>query len=326
MFNSDNNIIWRTTMKDHHIKMLYDKIAYCHHLTRFWDKINSTSVSIWRCWILEDHDGKKFHEPGTYETFKQWIDDNCYTSDPKFMLGLFYHDIGGVSGGSCWDSSDPQPYYNDEPAPVLKHTDLKLMFGDDYVQDFDFNHIVISEREYYGNRTDSRYTGIMLNDLYDTLKAIEYENNTRNITLLVGLPGCGKTTYGNLMCCIGEGDLCFVDDASLNVGSLNSSISHKNIIIADPLLCELTRQEMVDSLTKMFPDYNLNIKVIWFEKDVIGSLANCQHRDPFDSKKVEGLIKQLGKVYKIDATKDDVIIPCYRAEVYNTIPTRNIFK
>ena len=27
------------------------------------------------------------------------------------------HERGGVSGGSCWDSSDPQPYYNDEDRP-----------------------------------------------------------------------------------------------------------------------------------------------------------------------------------------------------------------
>lgn len=327
--NNDNLFFGDIKMRyvDKDIEIIYEKIKYCYDNTNIWPTLSQTSISITRRIIVDDYDARLLWNPhDNLKDFARWVDNNCHRDNAPFLFSLFSHDVGGVSGGSCWDSSDPQPYFNNEPAPILKPKDIRLLFGDTFINDIDFRIVVVQEREYYGNRTDTQYTGILLDDLYNILKAIEQEKITRNVTLLVGLPGCGKTTYGNLICSIGEGDPYFVDDASLHEEKLKSSISHKNIIIADPLLCELTRQEMVDSLTKMFPDYNLNVKVIWFEKDITSSLAICQRRDPFDSKRVEGLIKQLGKVYNIDPIDGDVVLPSYYVQLNNQIPTRNIFK
>lgn len=84
---------------------------------------------------------------------------------------------GGVSGGSCWDSSDPQPYTNNDPIPELELLDKvleeiypqlsflqyraltsKLMKCDGYSVD-----------EYYGNSTDYQFKCVDVRELYDYL-------------------------------------------------------------------------------------------------------------------------------------------------------------
>ena len=84
---------------------------------------------------------------------------------------------GGVSGGSCWDSSDPQPYTNNEPAPelgvldkVLEHFHSQLSF----LQYRDLTARLLksdgySVGEYYGNSTDYQYKEVDLRELYNYL-------------------------------------------------------------------------------------------------------------------------------------------------------------
>ena len=90
---------------------------------------------------------------------------------------VIYHrwESGGVSGGSCWDSSDPQPYTNEdvpkfevldivlrELCPELHYLQYKQI--EDMIQDNEE-----SDWEYYGNCTDFKIKFIVLDDLLNYL-------------------------------------------------------------------------------------------------------------------------------------------------------------
>jgi len=72
-------------------------------------------------------------------------------------------EIGGTCGGSCWDTSDPQPYMKDNPQPKFECLDLvlkELMPNISLIQFRDVENLIHStektEWEYYGNCTDFR--------------------------------------------------------------------------------------------------------------------------------------------------------------------------
>jgi hypothetical protein len=89
---------------------------------------------------------------------------------------LVQWETGGVSGGSCWESSNPQPYTRDDPAPDL--TALEAVLEDvcpslTYLAFRRLERMVVegeyTEREYYGNCTNYRYRGVELGKVYDFL-------------------------------------------------------------------------------------------------------------------------------------------------------------
>lgn len=86
------------------------------------------------------------------------------------------YETGGVSGGSCWDDSDPQPYTNREVKPDWEALDLvlKAICPDiSYLKYKDIQALVKSTEdtdwEYYGNHTDYEITYLRLEDLYNYL-------------------------------------------------------------------------------------------------------------------------------------------------------------
>ena len=91
------------------------------------------------------------------------------------------HETGGVSGGSCWDESNPQPYHNSEPMPefdalysILEKINPQMPFLQ--VRKI-LNTLVKScyyvDREYYGNSTTYLIKYVNLKDLHKFLT----ENN-----------------------------------------------------------------------------------------------------------------------------------------------------
>lgn len=87
------------------------------------------------------------------------------------------HKRGGVSGGSCWDSSDPQPYYNDEDRPNWDALDevLKLVCPEiTYLKYKGIEDLITStdksDWEYYGNHTDYDIWYLPLEKLYNYLE------------------------------------------------------------------------------------------------------------------------------------------------------------
>jgi len=87
---------------------------------------------------------------------------------------------GGISGGSCWDSSNPQRYTEDEGEPEFKILDLvleKLMPNISYLQYKKISDLIHTndetEWEYYGNCTDFEIKYIVLDELIKLLKSFQ---------------------------------------------------------------------------------------------------------------------------------------------------------
>lgn len=119
---------------------------------------------------------------GFDETFSILEDyDNYFGNNKeKHVENVIYTKIktGGVSGGSCWDDSDPQPFSNDYDdtftifeqfienalfAKKIAYTDYKKLTR--LVKSFNR-----CETEYYGNYRDYLVKYIEVKDLYDFLK------------------------------------------------------------------------------------------------------------------------------------------------------------
>ena len=83
---------------------------------------------------------------------------------------------GGVSGGSCWDSSDPRDYTSDAPKDKMKVLDITLKELKPNLTFLEFRMIEgliqnsqETEWEYYGNCTNWVIEYIKLSDLYEAL-------------------------------------------------------------------------------------------------------------------------------------------------------------
>lgn len=82
------------------------------------------------------------------------------------------YETGGVSGGSCWDSSNPQPYTEEIPKDRFKVLDIVLAILKPDITFLKFREIEElihtneeEERGFYGNSTDWKVEYIVLSEL-----------------------------------------------------------------------------------------------------------------------------------------------------------------
>lgn len=111
--------------------------------------------------------------PNKWQTNEQGIFSEPW-GIPDTVKGLVVYmrwETGGVSGGSCWDDSDPRPYFRGDK-PDFKVLDLvlqELMPNISYLQYKQLENLIQSsektEWEYYGNQTDFGIQYIPLADL-----------------------------------------------------------------------------------------------------------------------------------------------------------------
>jgi hypothetical protein len=99
-----------------------------------------------------------------------------YLQEKLKKPGLLYckvQELGGVSGGSCWDHSDPQPYHcNDEfefNVDFLFENGIDILFSKYLKVKKLYQNVEYSENEYYGNYTDYRIHYVYLEDLYEEI-------------------------------------------------------------------------------------------------------------------------------------------------------------
>jgi len=119
------------------------------------EKINKLSPMKW-----QENEQGIFTEP--------WgIPDNI-----KVPVIYMRWETGGVSGGSCWDDSDPQPYTSDNEKPKFECLDLvikELMPNISFMQFREVEKLIKSTEEtdweYYGNCTNFDIEYIILEDL-----------------------------------------------------------------------------------------------------------------------------------------------------------------
>lgn len=92
------------------------------------------------------------------------------------------YEVGGVSGGSCWDSSNPQPYFVSHPDDefeifdyLLSEINPRIAFLEYQKLQKQIKETEITDREYYGNCTEYILLSIPLQVIYDSIKA-SWEN------------------------------------------------------------------------------------------------------------------------------------------------------
>lgn len=118
------------------------------------------------------------------------------------------------------------------------------------------------------------------------------------ITLVIGLPASGKTTYAKTL----GGFL--VDDPK-SIKELPDFVDH--LVITDPNFCmDSVLNEALLKLYEKYDAHNVKIERIYFENDPIQCYKNAIARD---SKMVSKYIKLLSLTYKPD--EKCTILPCY---------------
>lgn len=86
-------------------------------------------------------------------------------------------EVGGISGGSCWDNSSPQPYTKEDVDTTFTKLDDAIMVVCPQIDFLQYKKLIkdlvittsFSEWEYYGNCTDYSIKRINLLDFYNWL-------------------------------------------------------------------------------------------------------------------------------------------------------------
>ena len=105
---------------------------------------------------------------------RNWSSRSNQIDEPRLYVQW---STGGVSGGSCWDSSDPQPYTSNEPPKELEILDSILEHFRPQLSFLQYraltNNLMKYDSygvgEYYGNSTDYSSKSVDLRSLYDYL-------------------------------------------------------------------------------------------------------------------------------------------------------------
>lgn len=128
-----------------------------------------------------------YPESGGYTTF--YIPNpKLYCSDIKLRLSrydkktdwdaqlviCYMWETGGVSGGSCWESSNPQPYISNKKEPEWNVLDKIFEKFRPNISYLEYKKLVSSlekktdytEHEYYGNKSHYDVKYIVLDELY----------------------------------------------------------------------------------------------------------------------------------------------------------------
>lgn len=97
-----------------------------------------------------------------------------------------------------------------------------------------------------------------------------------SITVIIGLPGSGKTTLALKMV---DDKTFLIDDFSLNKELVNDFLKTglKNLVITDPRLCSTTKKR-AETVLKTYLGDNIFISWIAFENDVESCWKNVQER------------------------------------------------
>lgn len=92
------------------------------------------------------------------------------------------YETGGVSGGSCWDDSDPQSYTVSDPDDKFEILDYLLSELNPRISFLQYKKLEgqikreeKTDQEYYGNRTEYVVLSIPLQLIYDSVKS-SWEN------------------------------------------------------------------------------------------------------------------------------------------------------
>lgn len=100
-----------------------------------------------------------------------FVQPNYVPHDIKEPVIYSWYETGGVRGGSCWDSSNPQRYIEDIPKNHMQVLDMVLEEvcpNISYLQYKKIQNLIHdneeTDREYYGNSTDYYVEYILISE------------------------------------------------------------------------------------------------------------------------------------------------------------------
>jgi hypothetical protein len=104
--------------------------------------------------------------------------DKTVLTDLNKRIILFKWEVGGSSGGNCWNDNKPTPYFTGESEEeIVKLLEIyeKICPSISWLVGVKINSELKKREdyisyEYYGNNTTYRYVYIKLKDLYEFLK------------------------------------------------------------------------------------------------------------------------------------------------------------
>lgn len=130
-----------------------------------------------------------------------------------------------------------------------------------------------------------------------------------SITVIVGLPGAGKTTLAKQLL---DGQTFLIDDFSLNVSKVEDfkNSEMKKVIITDPYLCEVNKETATQVLNDFF-GYNISVTWFAFENNPEICIHNVEKRN--DGRIVgEHFIKSLSDAYN-PLSFTDTVTPVFKS-------------
>jgi hypothetical protein len=104
----------------------------------------------------------------------------CIPTHIKEPVIYSRYEIGGYSGGSCWDDSDPRPYTSEPPANKMEVLEILLKYVKPDISFLQFRQLVSrylktnqeTEHEYYGNSTEWEVEYILISDFENYINSI----------------------------------------------------------------------------------------------------------------------------------------------------------
>ena len=184
-----------------------------------------------------------------------------------WIISLTEYVESGYTGGNCWGGE--ATHFYDTEGSFEKFEPIKLF---EYLKPYEqFGSYTVFE--YYGNSSNYRAQYYFLDDF---IKAID--NYEQVIHVFIGLPGSGKTYFAKrYMEQFGNDNCVLLDDVSQNLILLKQKFQQKHIMITDPLLVEVSRDDICNSIKHFYPD--IEIKLYWCTSEVNYCINNCKIRD-----------------------------------------------
>lgn len=278
------------------VKKLYDNICAIQNAIVSYDTFKFGFIDKFDDVVLDYY----YDEWSFYNTLNKFLDEcDDYEQPIKWIVSVNEYLVSGYSGGNCWGG---EATFFHEARGKFEELEPTRLF--EYLTPFEHvgEYRVI---EYYGNSSNYAVRYYLIDDF---LKAIQ--NYEQIIHVFIGLPGSGKTFYAKQYIeQFGEDKCVLLDDVSLNLTLLTQKYSQKHVLITDPLLCEVSRSQILASINHFFP--KSDVKLYWCTSELDICIWNKKLR--MDGRQIsDEFVKHLGSRYnmaeKVDKDKGDIVL------------------
>lgn len=254
-------------------KYTFNKVKELHdNIKKVFDAVEF-GVSL-KFGFIKDHDNimlEYYYDQWSFynainKCLEKWHDIHK-NLDIKWIISISEYIESGYSGGNCWGGESTMFI---EHNGKFEEYDPRRLF--EYLKDY--AHIGdYTVYEYYGNCSNYKAQYYFLQDFINAI-----DNYQQIIHVFIGLPGSGKTFFATQkMEQLGNEKCVLLDDVSRNLILLTHKYSQKHIMVTDPLLVEVSRDQIIKCFKHFYHD--AEIKLYWCTSELNYCINNCKIRD-----------------------------------------------